>query len=250
MHSPNPHSNFSPPRLHCLGPGVQQKTPTITACKLRLERQHAKKPPKILSGQSPVSSFLRAQIKPQLSDLAPLGEKVQPPPLPEGCAHLQQWDQVVLVSKGRESCPGVGTECNEAGTSPLDLVEGGDDLHFSTAHDSAKMALKEEICFFVFFITCLKKDLQGDGGSQVSAVEHCRWEGWRVGAVGAPETAEPHLGSCRWRELSVTRGSIREIGIVPPNRGRDRHRELGAVLSFLPAADNCSAGWLCVTRQR
>lgn len=128
MYSPNPQGNFSPARLCCLGPGFQQKTSTITACNVRLEKQHAKK--KTLSGQSPVRSFLRAQSKPQLSDLAPLGDKLQPTPLPEGCAQLKHWEQVIPIFKRRESRPGSGQSATRQVPCPWTCLQGGDDLHF------------------------------------------------------------------------------------------------------------------------
>ena len=54
-----------------------------------------------------MSSFLRAQSKPQVSDLPPLGEKLQPPPLPEGCAQLKHWAlPLKLPLRGEKAAPG------------------------------------------------------------------------------------------------------------------------------------------------
>lgn len=47
----------------------------------------------------------------------------------------------------------------------------------------------------------------------------------------------------------MTRCLIREISIVPSNRVRNGHKDLGAVVSCLPATDNYSARLLRVTRQ-
>jgi len=64
-----------------------------------------------------------------------------------------------------------------------------------------------------------------------------RWLRW--GTVGGKDgdtscsmslvRLEPHLGSCHRPQLAVIRDLITEMSIAPPNRGRNLHKDLGAV---------------------